>query len=197
MIAEQCSGEWSPRLSDAEQESLFEILLSSLAWCVEDGEAAYDFSSYSITERLERPRATFVTLNLSGRLRGCIGSLAPEAPLYRSVHQNAVHAALRDPRFPPVSLLELPQLEVHLSILSTITPIASLDGFRLGEHGIILTKGSAGAVFLPEVAVEQSWSVEQTLTQLSLKAGLSADGWREGASFEIFSSARFAPRSAE
>ena len=192
MMMEQCSGAWSPSLSESEEETLFDILLSTLAWCVAEDEGAYDFSGYAITERLERRRATFVTLNLEGRLRGCMGSLLPENPLYRSVHRNAVNAALHDPRFRPLSLSEVALLDVHLSILSDITPIASLDEFRLGEHGIILSKASTGAVFLPEVAVEQEWSVEETLSQLSLKAGLAAEDWREGASFEIFSSARFA-----
>jgi AmmeMemoRadiSam system protein A len=121
-------------------------------------------------------------------LRGCIGSLEPQAPLCRSVHENAVGAALRDPRFPPVSARELPRLVVDVSILSLIEPIAGPGAFRLGEHGIILEKGWHRAVYLPEVAPEQGWTVEETLCSLSEKAGLPPDAWRKGANFKVFSS---------
>ena len=184
-----CSGEWSPELSAAEESTVFEIVHSSLAWCVAGGVGEYDYTPYTVTPTLERDTATFVTLHLAGQLRGCIGSLFTEEPLYQSLHQNAVKAAMRDPRFPPVSPEELPRLEVTISILSPITPIASLDDFHLGEHGIILYKDDAGAVFLPEVAIEQDWDTAETLTQLSLKAGLPPDAWQQDATFAIFSTA--------
>ena len=134
------------------------------------------------------PMATFVTLKMGGMLRGCIGSLEPVAKLYESVHDNAVNAALKDPRFRPVSAGELPPLDVHISVLSPIVEIDSLDAFKLGEHGIILEKGRHRAVYLPEVAPEQGWSVDETLSSLSQKAGLSADAWRTNTSFSVFSS---------
>ena len=65
-------------------------------------------------------------------------------------------------------------------------PVASWQEIELGRHGILLQKGDAGAVFLPQVAPEQGWTLEETLTHLALKAGLNPDDWREGASFEVF-----------
>jgi AmmeMemoRadiSam system protein A len=187
-ITEHASGEWTPGLTDAERETLFSIGVDTLDWCVRGSAGEFDWSGYELTGPLRVEMATFVTLNLGGFLRGCIGSLVPVAELCHSVHDNAVQAALRDPRFPAVTLDELPRLDVHLSLLSPMVPIAAIDEFHIGEHGIILTKGHARAVYLPEVAVEQGWGVAETLTSLSQKAGLAPDAWRDGASFEVFSS---------
>ena len=72
--------------------------------------------------------------------------------------------------------------------IGSIEPIDSPDRFRIGEHGIILEKGPYRSVYLPEVAVEQGWSREETLASLCQKAGLGPDAWREGARFKVFSS---------
>jgi AmmeMemoRadiSam system protein A len=187
-IREARSGDWTPGLSEAEQVTLFRIARETLVWCTAQDSTAFDVERYDITERLRVPFATFVTLKAGGHLRGCIGSLEPIAPLFESVHDNALNAALRDPRFRPVRSDEVPGLEIHVSILSPIVSIASPDDFKLGEHGIILEKGHHRAVYLPEVAVEQGWTREETLTSLSQKAGLPGSGWRSGAGFSVFSS---------
>ncbi|MBI2438821.1 MAG: AmmeMemoRadiSam system protein A, partial [Lentisphaerae bacterium] len=150
----------------------------------------FAIESYAVTPKLKMPLHTFVTLKIRGELRGCIGSLPPaEAlPLYRSAHHNAVSAALHDYRFSPVQPAELAAIEVDVSILSPVTAIPNLEAFKLGQHGIILSKGAARAVFLPEVATEQGWTKEETLAHLSRKAGLSADAWRQGAQFQVFES---------
>ncbi|MFA4943671.1 MAG: AmmeMemoRadiSam system protein B [Lentisphaeria bacterium] len=137
---------------------------------------------------LRETRACFVTLTEkgTGSLRGCIGNLEASEPLWRNVLHNAVNAAFHDPRFPPVAAAELPRLQIEISVLTPARPIASLDEFVLGRHGIILSKGRAAAVFLPQVAPEQGWDKETTLTHLALKAGLPPDAWRRGASFEVF-----------
>ncbi len=186
MIKEVRSGEWTPGLTDVEKTVLFAIVEDTLKACVARREL--DLTAYTLTETLRKPAATFVTLHLGGRLRGCIGSLAPVAPLYRSVHDNAINAALHDHRFRPVTPSELPLLVVHISVLSPVAPIASPEEFRIGEHGIILEKGRYRSVYLPEVAVEQGWDREATLSSLSEKAGLPAGAWREGARFSVFSS---------
>jgi len=187
-IKEHKSGAWSPELTDAEKKTLFKIAQDSLAWCVAGGKGEFRFDSYTLTPKLNAKTATFVTLKIGGMLRGCIGSLVPVEALCKSVHGNAVNAAMQDPRFRPVSTNELPALEVHVSILSPIKDIASLDEFKIGEHGIILEKGFARAVYLPEVAVEQGWTKDETLSSLSEKAGMSSDAWKSGSKFKIFSS---------
>ena len=187
-VKETRSGKWSPELTDQEMSTLFAIGQDTLQWCVRGSRGTFSFDSYALTPKLKEDMATFVTLKIGDNLRGCIGSLAPVASLYRSVHDNAVNAAMHDYRFRPVTPVELDRIVMHISILSPIRPIASLEEFHLGEHGIIIEKGPRRAVYLPEVAVEQHWSKDETLSSLSEKAGMDADAWREGARFKVFSS---------
>ncbi|MFC1498511.1 AmmeMemoRadiSam system protein A [Verrucomicrobiota bacterium] len=184
------SGEWSPGLSEEEQKTLFLIAKDTLARCVKEEKEAFSFSKYQITDKLKKATHTFVTLKINGRLRGCIGSLPPmpAKPMYESVYDNAISAALRDMRFAQVTVGELEELDVHISLLSPVKSIASVDEFKIGQHGIILSRQHNRAVFLPEVAVEQNWSKEETLSCLSQKAGMERDAWRSGAEFEVFES---------
>lgn len=187
-MKEQKSGKWSPGLTEKEQETLFRIANDSLDWGVAGAAGRFEFSGYDLTKKLKADAATFVTLKIDGMLRGCIGTLEPVEPLYLSVHHNALNAAFRDHRFRPVTQNERGMLELHISILSPITRLKSIGEFKIGEHGIILEKGRHRAVYLPEVALEQGWTVEETLASLSEKAGLPADAWKEGAQFSVFSS---------
>lgn len=187
-MKETKSGEWTPGLDAKEKETLFAIANDTLAWCVKNDATEFSFDKYTITEKMKKDTATFVTLKIGDMLRGCIGTLAPIEPMYKSVHNNATNAALRDLRFRPVRPAELPNLDVHISLLSPIRDIASLDEFKIGEHGIILEKGMYRAVYLPEVAVEQKWTKDETLESLSEKAGLPGDAWKQGAKFKVFSS---------
>ena len=189
-VKEHKSGEWTPGLSAEEKDTLFAIVKDTLEWCVAGGKGDFPFDKYKITPKLKEPTHSFVTLKINGQLRGCIGSLPPmtAAPMYTSVHDNAVMAALRDWRFTPVKPAELPKLDVHVSLLSPVKDIKSLDEFKIGEHGIIIRKGDHRAVYLPEVAPEQGWTKEQTLSSLSEKAGMREDAWKEGAKFSVYSS---------
>jgi AmmeMemoRadiSam system protein B/AmmeMemoRadiSam system protein A len=129
---------------------------------------------------LERAGATFVTLLKNGELRGCIGSLEATRPLAQDVAENALAAALRDPRFPELSAAEWPQCEVEVSFLSTPKPIRFTDEADLlrqihaGEDGVILEAEGRRATFLPQV-----WQgvpdKRAFLGQLLRKAGLPAD----------------------
>jgi AmmeMemoRadiSam system protein B/AmmeMemoRadiSam system protein A len=139
-----------------------------------------------LSEDLQRPSGVFVTLKKQGQLRGCIGHIQPKEPLYRAIIINAIRAAHYDHRFYPVQPSELDNLELEVSVLSQPQPIASYNKFEVGKHGIILEKDGRGAVFLPEVAVEQGWNREQTLTYLAKKAGLPPDAWKTGAKFQVF-----------
>ncbi|MBF0310679.1 MAG: AmmeMemoRadiSam system protein B [Magnetococcales bacterium] len=142
----------------------------------------------ALPESLHRRSGAFVTLKEKGELRGCIGHILPTQPLYRAVVENALNAALRDRRFHPVQSGELPLLELEVSVLSPLRPIPGPEAFEVGKHGVVLSKQGRQAVFLPEVAVEQGWTREETLSQLALKAGLPRDGWKTGASFQVFTS---------
>ena len=130
----------------------------------------------------------FVTLNdkATGALRGCIGEILPMRPLVEAVAARAVDSARHDPRFSPVSERELGGIRVEVSALTPPKPVASWRDIVLGRDGMTLEKGNAFAVFLPQVAPEQAWDLETTLSYLAQKAGLPSDGWREGAKFETF-----------
>jgi len=138
--------------------------------------------------RLQEPSGAFVTLKKHGELRGCIGYIQPRSPLFQAVLENGVNAAVNDRRFRPVTPRELEQLEVEVSVLTKPRPIETAEEFQVGEHGIILSKNGRRAVFLPAVAAEQGWDREQTLSHLARKAHLPENAWRNGASFEVFSS---------
>jgi len=143
-----------------------------------------------VTERLERPGAAFVSIySRGGALRGCRGRLHADRPLGDAVEQVAVAAALRDPRFPPVTRDELPDVKLVVHVLTPPRVVAGPDRIELGRHGIVLTKGAASALFLPDVATDLGWDLPTTLAQLCRKAGLPADAWRRGATFEVFESA--------
>ena len=187
-VKEHRSGTWTPGLSEAEKTTLFAIARDTLKWCVSGAKKDFDFTPYTLTPLIKTNMATFVTLKIRGQLRGCIGSLAPVDALYMSVHENAINAALHDPRFDPVRPAELPRIEVDVSVLSPIQDIPSIAEFKIGQQGIIMEKGFHRAVYLPEVATEQGWTVEETLSSLSMKAGLPPNAWRDGAHFKVFES---------
>lgn len=180
--------EWDPGLTGSEQMELLKIARETLVWCTGGSAGKFDFGGYSITAPLREKYATFVTLHQACDLRGCIGSLEPEAELYRSVHDNTINAALRDFRFPAVSPDEVSSIHIAVSILSPLTPIPRAEEFEVGRDGIIMEKGMHRAVFLPEVATEQGWTREDTLSHLSSKAGLRHDAWKDGCRFLVFQS---------
>jgi hypothetical protein len=158
-----------------------------------------ELQSYPSGPEFETLQAAFVTLyrtdaaevSAQGRLRGCIGQVEPTYPLYLAVVTAAREAALADPRFPPVSGGELRRLEIEVTVLSRPRPIASWKEIRLGRHGIVLEKSGRRALFLPQVATEMGWGLDETLSALSQKAGLAGDAWRSGATFQVFTGSVF------
>lgn len=133
---------------------------------------------------LRQQRSTFVTLQQAGRLRGCIGALEPTRPLVQDVAMNAFAAAFRDPRFPPVTSLEFPNVEVHVSVLSPIVPLRVrseaelLRQLRPGIDGLIFEEGDRRGTFLP--AVWRSLpAAGEFLAQLKAKAGFPSDYWSD------------------
>ena len=127
---------------------------------------------------------TFVTLKINGQLRGCIGNLTSDAPLVSGVRHNAISAAFHDPRFAPLTLSELDQVEIEISILSEPQPLKYRDGDdlikKLRPHidGLIIRRGHASATFLPQVW-EQLPRPQDFLAHLCMKAGLAEDSWQK------------------
>lgn len=137
---------------------------------------------------LKESRGVFVTLTENGQLRGCIGHHESDKPLYQLVPQMAVAAAFQDPRFLPLQSSELKKIKIKVSVyLTNVYRIASLDEFKMGVHGIILTKKGRAATYLPEVPLEAGWkTIAEEMQSLCTKAGLQKDDWREGAEFWVY-----------
>lgn len=176
-------------LNDSQQAAARSIVMRALAQAVSAGRETPMpvLNAAENAPPLSDRRGVFVTLRAAdGNLRGCIGNILPVAPLAQSLWERAQDAALNDPRFDPVTPRELTSLSVEISVLTPPAPVAGPEAVEIGKHGILLKKGFRSAVFLPQVATEQGWDLETTLTHLSLKAGLPPDAWREGASFQVF-----------
>ena len=133
-------------------------------------------------------RGVFVTLNnRSGprrELRGCIGRPYPVMPLGEAIVISAINAATEDPRFMPVTLNELENLEIEVTVLTTPQQLEArpeeLPGkIEVGRHGLIVQKGPYSGLLLPQVAVENDFDAEEFLGQTCMKAGLFPDAWFE------------------
>jgi AmmeMemoRadiSam system protein A len=132
------------------------------------------------------PHGIFVSIHNGGQLRGCIGNVMPDQPLYRTTAHCAIAAATSDPRFAAVTQEELPSVSFELSVLSIPEPLQRLEEIEVGKHGLIVSKGSARGLLLPQVATQQRWNRNQFLAETCIKAGLSPNAWREGASIHCF-----------
>ena len=145
------------------------------------GEPAPPFDAASW---LQEPGATFVTLQMQGELRGCVGSLLAKKPLREDVETNARASAFHDPRFPPLSRGEYPGIEIEVSLLSPMEKLAFesqmhlLTLLRPGMDGVVLEYGWQRGTFLPQVW-EQLPDPKTFLAHLKQKAGLSADFWSD------------------
>jgi len=113
-------------------------------------------------------------------LRGCIGNIIGQQPLYLTVRDMAVESSSADPRFVPVSPDELKEIKIEISVLSEPKRVEDADGIKLGVHGVIVKSGYRSGVFLPQVADETGWTKEEFLSNLCEgKAGLPADAWKD------------------
>ena len=145
---------------------------------------------------LGEPGATFVTLKKNGALRGCIGSLEARRPLLVDLKSNAVAAAFRDPRFPPLSHEELDEIRIEVSLLSPLAAIEfeseveALARLRPFEDGIVLEYGARRGTFLPQVW-EDLPDPAQFLGELKRKAGLPASFWSDGVRLFRYSVAKY------
>ena len=145
------------------------------------------------SEAFGDPRALFVTLRIDGRLRGCIGTLAPEGDLSRTVPKFALRAAFEDPRFPGLGSEELAECTIEISVMTPPRSLEDPEEIVIGRDGLILELGGRRALLLPQVAMEWSFDRPKFLAELSRKAGLPPDAWRSpGAKLWSFQAEVFA-----
>ena len=134
---------------------------------------------------LDEDLGVFVTLNKKNNLRGCIGYAEPIKPAIDATMEVALAAAFNDPRFPEVSEKEFDDLEFEVTVLTKpeVIEVAHysqyLDEIEIGRDGLIIQKGYARGLLLPQVAVENAFTTEEFLDHTCMKAGISADSWMD------------------
>jgi AmmeMemoRadiSam system protein A len=136
----------------------------------------------------------FVTLRNGEKLRGCIGIITPPRPLFETVQECAISAATSDPRFNPVTLSELEEIRIEISLLSAPEPLKDLSQIELGNHGLIISQEGKRGLLLPQVATENHWDRETFLAQTCRKGGLPMDAWQRGAEIMSFRAFVFAEK---
>lgn len=142
-------------------------------------------------KRLKEKRGAFVTLKANDQLRGCIGYPLPYKPLFETIIDIAVSAATQDFRFQPLTLEELSETKIEISVLSLPKAVQNIKEIEVGKHGIIISRGPNKGLLLPQVPMEWNWDLETYLGHGCLKAGLQEDEWKKGARIEIFSAQVF------
>jgi len=173
----------TPHLSDADKVRLLRIARETLTAYITGGTTP----EYAVDEPgLMQEVAAFVTLRRrDGELRGCIGRVEVSEPLYRTVQECAISAAVNDYRFSPVTASELDDLLIEISALSPFRLIKSPEEIVVGQHGLLIRKGFHVGLLLPQVAGDRNWSRGQFLDAICAKAGLPANGWH-GADLYVF-----------
>lgn len=164
-------------LNEKQQKQLLKIARESVEFFVKTRK----FLAFEIKdEGLNENQGAFVTLRIGQHLRGCIGQIEPdEKPLWQVVRDMAIEAAINDPRFNPVSEEDLKKLSYEISVLSPPEKINNWKNIELGKHGVIIKRGAQGGVFLPQVAEETGWSLEEFLKNLCVsKAGLEENCYK-------------------
>jgi AmmeMemoRadiSam system protein B/AmmeMemoRadiSam system protein A len=128
---------------------------------------------------LKEKRGAFVTLHNQANLRGCIGYIRAQKPLYQTIREMAIAAAFQDSRFKPVTQGELDDLDIEISVLTPLKKISDVAEITVGKHGIYIIKDYHSGLLLPQVAVENRWNRESFVKHTCTKAGLPEDAWKD------------------
>jgi uncharacterized protein len=135
--------------------------------------------NYNTYPNLSQFAGAFVTIKIDNKLRGCIGYIESQSPLFETVISASKQAAQSDPRFPPLTEEELFKIQLEISVLSPPESIKSYNDIKIGTHGLLLEEENHKAVLLPQVAVEHKFDIPKFLTALCDKAWLNPNAWRE------------------
>ena len=169
-------------IDDGERRYLLAVARSTIEASLSGG--SREAGPLPLPSQLKEKRGCFVTLHKAGVLRGCIGTIEPVLSLIMGVEENAVNAAFRDPRFPPLAEEELSGIDIEISVLTVPKALPFTNGndlkrkLRPGIHGVILSRKGRSATFLPQVW-EQLPEVEIFLEHLCQKAGLGKNCWQD------------------
>lgn len=183
------------RFTPVQQTQLLKLARQSIAHYLTTGET---LRPNAADPALKQPAGAFVTLRQRpdgvtpkpARLRGCIGHVEGERPLLQVVADMAIKAATQDPRFPPVSLDELDDIRIEISVLSPLEPLADVNQLELGVHGLVIVSGWRRGLLLPQVPIQFGWTREEFLAGICRKAGLEPDAWQTAELF-VFTTITF------
>ncbi|MEK6790409.1 MAG: AmmeMemoRadiSam system protein A [Deltaproteobacteria bacterium] len=172
-------------LSNVEKEGLLKIARSAIDSHFDRIGAGRTYAA-SADGALKENRGAFVSLHRGRTLRGCIGMLVSDKPLYETVARMAFAAAFHDTRFMPIEKIELASLDIEITVLSPLEPMLDPEQIKVGVHGIYIVKGKNSGVLLPQVATEHGFDRYEFLDQTCLKASLPLGAWKKGAMVSLF-----------
>ena len=188
------AAETSPQAEYSREER--KLLLETAHEAILSALEAREISLFTPSPHLSEPRGAFTTLYCQRKLRGCVGYPTALLPLFRTVIETARAAAFDDPRFIPLTLAEVTDLAVSLSVLSPLKPI-SPEAVEVGRHGLLVSDGPRRGLLLPQVPLEHGWDRITFLEQTCRKAGLPLDAWQTGAAIEAFTAEVFGDAGCE
>jgi AmmeMemoRadiSam system protein A len=166
-------------LSEEDKKQLLTIARSALELYIKEN----SYPKYKETEINPANQDTagaFVTLYKNDELRGCIGHIESDNPLYKTIQSLTISSATKDYRFKSVRLDELSEIEIEISVLTPMKKISSIDQIEIGRHGIYIKKGFHTGTFLPHVATKTEWTLEEFLGKCARdKAHIGWDGWKD------------------
>ncbi len=169
--------------TDKETSQLFEIVNNTIKSGL-NNEKIPVIDESTIPPKFMTPMGAFVTLKIDGALKGCIGRFISSDPLYKVVQASALSSAFEDPRFSPLTKEEFEKTDIEITVLGPLSKINDINEIVLGKHGLYIKKDFRSGTMLPQVAIENNWTVEEFLGYTSReKAGLGWDGWKDA---EIF-----------
>ncbi|MFH1613322.1 MAG: AmmeMemoRadiSam system protein B [bacterium] len=184
------SNEEANFLNEEEKKELLNLARKSIEEYFNEKEKKI---SNSQNKKFEEKKGIFVTIHKKGKLRGCIGYVFPYKDLWTSVSEMAIHSAFNDSRFPSIKKEELNDLEIEISVLSSLKKIENIDEIKIGVHGLYIKKDYYSGLLLPQVATEYNWTKKEFLENVCLKANLSITSWKESEIY-IFSAQIFSEK---
>jgi len=175
---DDCAG-----MTEADKKILLELARRTISSYLATGEIP-DSKDETLPASLCEKRGVFVSLHMDGALRGCIGHFEGDRSLWSIVQEMAIASSTRDYRFQPVTLQELIQIDIEISVLTPLRKISSAKEIILGKHGIYIKKSNKAGTFLPQVATETGWTIEEFLGHCARdKASIGWDGWKDAELF--------------
>ncbi|MEW6196731.1 MAG: AmmeMemoRadiSam system protein A [Bacteroidota bacterium] len=164
-------------ISLEEKKILLNAARSSIASIFTDSDLpTTDYKKYPL---LETHAGAFVTLTVNKKLRGCIGYIISDQPVFETVCDAAIQAAQNDPRFPPLSQKEFEKISIEISILSPPFPLSCYGDIIIGTHGLILEEKGRRGLLLPQVPVEHKMDRDHYLDAICQKTGFPPGYWKD------------------